>query len=311
MNGSQWSTRVAVIGGGGLMGHTLVLQALLGGADEVTLMSRHRESVDHGFALVTDGPFGLRRAVQRKKLTEEQVEDLLGRLRLTTDYAEAVAHSTVIIESVPEDIAVKQAVFTEIEKHCAPDALIASNTSSIMIGELAAHAAMPQRFIGTHWFYPAHVMKLVEVAVADHTSATSMERTQTLLKDWGKVPIVVADHPGFFMTRFINGFVAEAIRLVEQGVARVEDIDTMTKLGLGWPMGLFELMDSTGSFDAWFHAQQYLQETLGDRYAVPPLARKVFLSGFLGNPALKPQSKGGWHDYFHQSVSMTRKEGDQ
>ncbi len=302
MKGSQLSKKIAVIGGGGLMGHTLVLQALLGGADEVVLMSRHRDSVDHGLTLITDGPFGLRRAVQRNKLTEEQVEDLLGRLILTTDYAEAVTDSTVIIESVPEDIEVKHTVFSEIEKHCAPETLIASNTSSIMIGELAAHAAIPQRFIGTHWFYPAHVMKLVEIAVADHTSATSVEQTQTLLKEWGKVPIVVADRPGFFMTRFINGFVAEAIRLVEDGVARVEDIDAMTKLGLGWPMGLFELMDSTGSFDSWFHAQQYLQETLGDRYAVPPLARKVFLSGFLGNPALKPQSKGGWRDYFHQSL---------
>ncbi len=308
MNGSQLSQKVAVIGGGGTMGHTLVLQALLGGADEVVLMSRHRQSVDHGLALVIDGPFGLRRTAARRRMTEEQVEALMGRLIVTTDYAEAVTNSAVIIESVPEEVAVKHAVFCEIEKYCAPDALIASNTSSIMIGELAAHAAFPQRFIGTHWFYPAHVMTLVEVAVADHTSATAVDRTQSLLKEWGKVPVVVADRPGFFMTRFINGFVADAIRLVENGVANVEDIDTMTKLGLGWPMGLFELMDSTGSFDAWFHAQQYLQETLGERYAMPPLARKMFLSGFLGNPVLKPQSKGGWRDYFHQPHSITQEE---
>ena len=139
-------------------------------------------------------------------------------------------------------------MFAEIEKHCPADALIASNTSSIMIGELAARAASPHRFIGTHWFYPAQVMKLVEVAAGERTSAATLKRTLGLLAAWGKVAVVVADRPGFFMTRFINLFVEEAIRLVQDGVTTARDIDTMTKLGLGWPLGLFELIDSTGSF---------------------------------------------------------------
>ncbi|MDA8194477.1 MAG: 3-hydroxyacyl-CoA dehydrogenase family protein [Thermaerobacter sp.] len=248
MGTEHFSGKVAVIGGAGLMGHGIVLQALLGGATEVAMMARHRSSLEHGLELVAGGPFGLRSARSSQTMTEAEITTLLHRIVITTDYAEAVAGAEVIVESVPEEIAVKQAVFAEIEKHCPADALIASNTSSIMIGELAARAASPHRFIGTHWFYPAQVMKLVEVAAGERTSAATLKRTLGLLAAWGKVAVVVADRPGFFMTRFINLFVEEAIRLVQDGVTTARDIDTMTKLGLGWPLGLFELIDSTGSF---------------------------------------------------------------
>jgi 3-hydroxybutyryl-CoA dehydrogenase len=107
----------------------------------------------------------------------------------------------------------------------------------------------------------------------------------------------VGDAPGFFMTRFINLYIAEAIRLVELGVAGPAEIDEMVKTGLGWPMGVFELLDDTASFDSWYHAQEYLHETCGDRYAVPPLARKVFRAGYRGAPALKPGSRGGWYEF--------------
>jgi 3-hydroxybutyryl-CoA dehydrogenase len=130
------------------------------------------------------------------------------------------------------------------------------------------------------------------------TSAACVGRVVDYLRSLGKKPVVVRDSPGFFTTRFINLFLAEAMRAVGEGVCGIDDVDEMVKTGLGWPMGVFELLDKTASFDAWYHAQEYLQATMGERYAIPPIARKVFLSGYRGAPNLKPGSRGGWYEYF-------------
>jgi len=176
--------------------------------------------------------------------------------------------------------------------------VIASGTSSIMIGELGRALAHVDRLVGTHWFYPSNVMPLVEVARADRSAPWAAERIVRYLVAIGKKPVVVRDSPGFFMTRFVNLFAAEAMRAVQEGICGIRDVDEMCRTGLGWPMGVFELLDKTASFDAWYHAQEYLHETLGERYAIPPVARKVFTSGFRGAPNLKPGSRGGWYDYY-------------
>jgi 3-hydroxybutyryl-CoA dehydrogenase len=167
-----------------------------------------------------------------------------------------------------------------------------------MIAELGSALENPGRLIGTHWFYPANIMPLVEVARSDMSRDDVVERVLDFLKSIDKKPVSVNDAPGFFMTRFINLYIAEAIRLVELGVTGIVEIDAMVKTGLGWPMGVFELLDDTASFDSWYHAQEYLQETCGERYAIPPLARKVFSAGYRGDPTLKPGSRGGWYQYF-------------
>jgi 3-hydroxybutyryl-CoA dehydrogenase len=185
--------------------------------------------------------------------------------------------------------------------------VIASGTSAITIGELSAALSVPGRLVGTHWFYPANVMPLVEVARGEATSPEALGAVLGFLRAIGKHPVVVADSPGFFMTRFINLFIAEAINLVELGVASPTDIDDMLKTGLGWPQGVFELLDRTASFDSWFHAQEYLWRTCGERYAIPPLAKEVFEAGYRGAPALKPGSRGGWYDY----LANDRRSNDQ
>src|SRR5262249_5156951 len=157
--------------------------------------------------------------------------------------------------------------------------------------------ADPGRLVGTHWFYPANVMPLVELVRAQHSRTDKVETVMAFLRSVGKKPVPVEDGPGFFMTRFINTYIAEAIRMGEQGVAGPAEIDEMVKTGLGWPMGVFELLDDTACFETWYHAQEYLRQTCGDRYGVPPLARKVFLSGHLGSPKLKPGSRGGWYEF--------------
>jgi 3-hydroxybutyryl-CoA dehydrogenase len=252
--------------------------------------------VEGGLAAIKSGPFGLERAVARGKITEEAAADILSRLDGTTDYGKGVEGADLIFETVPEVTSLKQEILQQAESLADPDVVIASNTSSIMISELAARLEDPSRLVGTHWFFPSHVMPLVEVSRSELTRRDRLDRVVGYLKALGKKPVVVKDSPGFFMTRFINNYLAEAIRLVELGVAGPAEIDEMVKTGLGWPMGVFELLDDS-SFDAFYHAQEYLFETCGERYAVPPLARKVMSAGYRGDPKVKPGSRGGWYDF--------------
>ncbi|CAG0983814.1 3-hydroxybutyryl-CoA dehydrogenase [Burkholderiales bacterium] len=291
--------RVAVVGGAGSMGHGIVIACLLGAPEaEVRLVARRRESLDHGLSLVRAGPFGLDGAVRKGKLDAADMKRALARLRPTLDIAEGVRDAQIVFESVPEIVDRKIEVLREIESAALPDAVIASNTSSIMIGELGRALAKVERLVGAHWFYPSNVMPLVEVARADRSASWAVDRIVGYLAVIGKKPVVVRDSPGFFMTRFVNIFAAEAMRAVQEGICGIQDVDEMVKTGLGWPMGVFELLDRTASFDAWYHAQEYLHETLGERYSIPPVARKVFASGFRGAPGLKPGSRGGWYDYY-------------
>ena len=291
--------RVAVVGGGGSMGHGIVIACLLGDpAAEVRLVARRRETLDHGLELVRSGPFGLDAAVRKGRIDAARRDEALGRLTATLDLAEGVRGADVVFETVPEVVATKIDVLRASEAAAPAEAIIATNTSSILIAELGGALARAERLVGTHWFYPSNVMPLVEVARADLTSPPVVGRIVGYLRTLGKKPVVVRDSPGFFMTRFVNLFLAEAMRAVDEGICGIDDVDEMVKTGLGWPMGVFELLDRTASFDAWYHAQEYLHTTLGERYAIPPIARKVFLSGYRGAANLKPGSRGGWYDYF-------------
>lgn len=289
--------RIVIVGGGGLMGHGMALACLRSPGSEVVLLSRRQQSLDHGADLVRTGPFGIERGVARGKLTREQADDMLSRLRLTLDYDEAMAGADLIFESVPEVLADKHRVLAEVERSAPPSAIIASGTSSIMISEMAGALSDPGRLVGTHWFYPANIMPLVELARGELTRPELTGPLVDFLRLIGKKPVLVGDAPGFFMTRFINTYIAEAIRLVELGVAGPAEIDEMVKTGLGWPMGVFEMLDDTASFDSWYHAQEYLHQSCGERYTIPPLARKVFQAGYRGAPGLKPGSRGGWYDF--------------
>jgi 3-hydroxybutyryl-CoA dehydrogenase len=289
--------RVVIVGGGGLMGHGIALACLRSPGTEVVLLSRRQQSLDHGAELVRSGPFGIERGVARAKLTREQADDMLSRLQLTLDYNEALAGADLVFESVPEVLADKHRVLAQVEKSAPPAAIIASGTSSIMISEMAGALSDPGRLVGTHWFYPANIMPLIELARGELTREQVTRPLAEFLRRIGKKPVMVGDAPGFFMTRFINTYIAEAIRLVDLGVAGPGEIDEMVKTGLGWPMGVFEMLDDTASFDSWYHAQDYLHQTCGERYAIPPLARKVFHAGYRGSPDLKPGSRGGWYDF--------------
>jgi 3-hydroxybutyryl-CoA dehydrogenase len=291
--------RIAVIGGGGLMGHGIVAACLTGSPDsEIRLVSRRRESLEHGMQLLESGPFGLAGLVKKGKLTERALAAALARVQPTLDLAEAVRGADLVFETVPEVLSAKHAVLKAAEAAAPESAIFATNTSSIMIAEIGAALAHPGRLIGTHWFYPANVMPLVEVARSAQTAQRVVDATVNFLTHLRKKPVVVNDAPGFFTTRFINLFIAEAMRSVEQGICGIAEVDEMVKTGLGWPMGVFELLDKTASFDSWYHAQEYLHEKLGERWAIPSIAQRVFGEGYRGAATLKPGSRGGWYDYF-------------
>lgn len=285
---------IAVVGGGGLMGHGIVLACLLGERTaQVALVARRAETLAHGMELLRTGPFGLDAAVRKGRLSAADAAAALARVHPTLDIAQGVRAAELVFETVPEVVAQKHEVLKAIEAAAPADAVIATNTSSIMIAELSGVLERPGRMLGTHWFYPSNVMPLVEVARADRTEEWAADRVVSFLARIGKLPVVVRDSPGFFMTRFINLFIAEAMQAVQEGLCSIADVDQMVKKGLGWPMGVFELLDKTASFDSWYHAQEYLHETLGERFAIPPIARKVFRAGYRGAPGLKPGSRGG------------------
>lgn len=299
--------RIAVIGGGGLMGHGIVAACLMGHPDaEIRLVSRRNESLEHGMRLLENGPFGLGGLVKKGKLSEQALKDAIRRVRPTLDLATGVQDAELVFETVPEVVRTKHDVLAEAEAAAPESAIFATNTSSIMIAEIGSALASPERLIGTHWFYPANVMPLVEVARGAQTAQWVVDATVAFLARLRKKPVVVNDAPGFFTTRFINLFIAEAMRSVEQGICGIAEVDEMVKTGLGWPMGVFELLDKTASFDSWYHAQEYLHGKLGERWAIPEIAQQVFGEGYRGAPSLKPGSRGGWYDYFKETPKGDR-----
>lgn len=293
--------KVAVIGGGGLMGHGIALACLMRSNVKVSIMSRRQETLDHGILLIKDGPFGITKAIAKNKITQVQGEEMLSRLTADLTYEKAVSDAEIIFESVPEKIDVKIECFKNIEKYARDSAFIASGTSAFMISELAGGLKKKNRLVGTHWMYPSNIMPLVEMAKSEITSEETVKIVVDYLKLIGKRPVVVKDMPGFFITRFVNSYLAEGMRLFDEGIATMSQIDEMVKTGLGWPMGVFEFLDDTASFEAWYHAQEYLFETLGDRYPVPAVARKLYKARYLGSPLLKTNSEGGWYDFFGET----------
>lgn len=292
---------VTILGGNGVMGQSIAL-ALIRKGTRVRLWGRSSQRLAQAMKSLWGGAFGLEQAVLRGKMSREEAQSQTALVTWTTDLAQAVDQVELVIESVSESVELKRQVLRDVEPLVTEKTIIASNTSSIMVAEMAGALRHPERLLAAHWFYPANIMKLVEVVPSRLTSRTVLFAMVAYLKQWNKVPQVVKDSPGFFMTRFINNFVREAWQLVDEGVATADQVDLMLKEGLGWPMGVFELQDSTGSFEAWYKVQQYLFETLGDRYNTPPLARGCYMAGYRGDPQMKPGSQGTDREFLSGDV---------
>ena len=279
--------KVGVIGAG-LMGSEIALVFALANRD-VLLSDTSEEALERARKNL-EGV--LQRGVGRGFFEAGQVAPTLSRIRTTTDLG-TFSDRNLVIEAVFEDEAVKAKVFQTLGGVVPGDCIIASNTSSISITALSSHLSPERRgrFIGTHFFSPVSRMKLVEVIPAMDTTAETVDATLAICREAGKTPIKVKDVVGFAVNRVLHALVIEAIRLVEEGVATPEDIDLACKLGLGHPIGPFQLLDATQNSLS-LQVQGILNEAYGERFKPRPLLKQMVQAGYNGKRAGR-----GWYKY--------------
>ena len=210
----------------------------------------------------------LERMVKKETITAVQMEEVLGRISFSTDVS-SLAGVPFIIEAVFEDINVKKELFGKLDAVCGDNTIYASNTSSIAITEMAALVKRPDKFVGMHFFNPVPMMKLVEVIPGLQTGAQAKELALAMAKKFGKTAITCKDTPGFVVNRLFVPYILDAVRLLEEGVASAEDIDTAMKLGCGMPMGPLELQDFAGA-DIGYHVGNIFYEYMKEERFAPP-----------------------------------------
>jgi 3-hydroxybutyryl-CoA dehydrogenase len=233
----------------------------------------------------------LDRMLKKEKITAQQMEETLGRISFSTDFG-SLAGVPFIIEAVFEALEVKKELFAKLDALCGDEVIYATNTSSIAITEMAALVKRPAQFVGMHFFNPVPMMKLVEIIPALQTAAATTEIAKGMAVKLGKTFITCKDTPGFVVNRLLVPYLLDAVRLVEEGVASAEDIDTAMKLGCGMPMGPLELQDFAGA-DIGYHVGNIFYEYMKDpRFAPPGLLRNMIKAGYLGRKTGK-----GFYDY--------------
>ncbi len=268
--------RLAVLGAG-TMGHGIAHVAAASGL-EVRLYDITAEAAAAGRGKVAAN---LDKGVALGKVAAADRDAALGRLTSTADLAAACEGVDLVIEAVPEQLELKRSLFAAVDRAAPAGALFASNTSSLPVAAIAEAVADPARMVGMHFFNPVHLMKLVEVVHHPGSSLSAIETAVALGRLWGKTPIVVKDSPGFASSRLGLAIGLEAIRMVEEGVASPEDIDTAMKLGYGHPMGPLELTDLVG-LDVRLGIADYLSDAIGPAFEPPELLRRLVAEGKLG-----------------------------
>ncbi len=270
--------RRAAVLGAGTMGAGIA-QVLSQAGVTTRLFDINQPAIDAGLARITQM---LEKGVARGKLSVQQQSDCLAKLSGELILEEAVADCQLVIEAAPEKVSIKVDLFERIAAVVDVDCVIASNTSSLSISDLANACSAPERFIGLHFFNPPPLIKLLEIVQGELTSEQVVAKCRELGSAWGKQAIVVKDSPGFASSRLGLAIGLEAMRMVDEGVASPEDIDAAMKLGYGFPMGPLELTDLIG-LDVRLDIAKYLATTLdSERFAVPSGLAKRVAEGHLG-----------------------------
>ncbi len=284
--------KVAVLGAG-LMGHGIAQVAAQVAKCEVNLRDISQEFVDNGMRMINKS---LQRFLRKEVVTEGEAKEILARIHPMLDLKDAVADADLIVEAVPEKVEIKRSVFAEVDKFAKPEAIIASNTSSISITEIASATNRPEKVCGMHFFNPPQLMKLIEIIRGAKTSDKTVDIIVNVSKKMGKETVIVKkDSPGFIVNRILIPALNEAISLVHEGIADPEDVDKAITLGLNWPMGPIKLLDYLG-LDTTLSIAELLRDELDPKYRPSPLLRQMVRAGLLGRKTGK-----GFYDW-------TRKE---
>jgi len=277
--------KVGVLGCG-LMGSGIAQVSAMAGFD-VTVLEVEQKFLDKGFA-------GIEKSLAKfaeKGTIQETPQAVRARLKGTTNNRD-LADCDIVLEAVVENIAEKKKMYAALDDVVKKDGIFASNTSSISITELMAATKRPHRFIGLHFFNPVPLMKLVEVVRTIATADDVYESAYEFAKKLGKVPVRTSDKTGFIVNRLLVPYLLDAIRAYEEGVGSIEDIDTSMKLGCGYPMGPFTLLDFVGLETTYYITQVMYDEFKERRFAAPPLLKRLVMAGWYGR-----KTGMGFYDY--------------
>ncbi len=279
--------RTVGVVGAGTMGSGIAHVAAQGGL-EVVVVEAQESQLERARKYI--GEINARN-VEKGRLSAQQADEMMGRMRFQTDLG-ALSAADIVVEAIYEDLEAKKEVFRAVDKIARKGVILATNTSSMSITEIGRATSRPARTVGLHFFNPAQVMKLVEVVRGYYTSDETMQEAQAFAQSLGKTAIAVQkDQPGFVVNRVLMPFLAEACKVVEEGVASIEDVDTAVKLGLNHPMGPFTLMDFTG-VDVCYAVMDYFYREFGDpAYKPPLLLHQLVRAGRMGR-----KSGAGFYD---------------
>jgi len=276
-----------------------VLGAGIMGSGIAQLIAHHGYTVhlvDLNEEILTKAKEGIKKNLERffvskEKITMEEANEILDRIKLYINRDDAAKDVQMVIEAVFEDMSLKQQLFSDLDAKCDKKIILASNTSSLSITDIALKSTYQERIVGIHFFNPAPVMKLIELIKGKNTSDEVFKKAKEFSESLNKTVVSVNDSPGFVTTRLIYVMCNEAIKMKEEGLANKEDIDTAIKLAFNFPMGPLELSDLVG-LDTYEHIGDYLTSELGDKYKPSPLLTEMVKNGTLGR-----KSREGFYQY--------------
>jgi len=275
--------------GAGLMGHGIAQVAAQIGKYEVTLRDIKQEFIDNGMKMIKNS---LQRFLNKGQITETELNEILSRIHTTLDLKEAVKEADLIIEAIPENIELKKATFNEVDQYAPTHAIIASNTSSISITEMASATKRPEKVCGMHFFNPPQLMKLVEIIRGVQTSDETISTVIEVSRKMGKETVLVKkDCPGFIVNRILIPALNEAVSLVWEEIADPQDIDKAIQLGLNWPMGPLTLLDYIG-LDTVLSISEVLEKEVDPKFHASPLLKQMVRAKLLGRKTGK-----GFYDW--------------